>query len=230
MEFPAVLKEFLKTKPLGRGGRKWEIPLAHQNRTIAIASDFRVDGAKSPEIPQKEEVLDPEIAARNRKSLAAFHRTLKSQCSIAFSCLRNRAISGVRDGHRNRKNRCNFGSKMGNSRKWLGEGAKGVLDPGGKGLPRVSCTFRNLFCTGATQFCTNARGFPLPRPERPSAPSRKLFWEFPIFAWFAILGEARLTPSLFKLLKVGCVIAQAFFCHGASAISLKSKAVQRNLA
>ena len=70
--------------------------LAHQNRTIAIASDFRVDGAKSPEIPQKEGVLDSEIAA-------TFHRTLKSQCSIAFYCLRNRAISGVRDGHHNRK-------------------------------------------------------------------------------------------------------------------------------
>ena len=77
--------------------------LAHQNRTIAIASDFRVDGAKSPEIPQKEGVLGSEIAARNRKSLATFHRTLKSQCRIAFSSLGNRAISGVRDGHRNRK-------------------------------------------------------------------------------------------------------------------------------
>ena len=81
--------------------RSWV--LAHQNRTIAIASDFRVDGAKSPEFPQKEGVLGSDIAARNRKSLATFHRTLKSQCSIAFSCLRNRAISGVRDGHRNRK-------------------------------------------------------------------------------------------------------------------------------
>ena len=77
--------------------------LAHQNRTIAIASDFRVDGAKSPEIPQKERVLGSEIAARNRRSLATFHRTLKSQCIIAVSCLGNRAISGVRDGHRNRK-------------------------------------------------------------------------------------------------------------------------------
>ena len=43
--------------------------LAHQNRTIAIASDFRVDGAKSPEIPQQEGVLgdqksQPEIADR----------------------------------------------------------------------------------------------------------------------------------------------------------------------
>ena len=64
--------------------------LAHQNRTIAIASDFRVDGAKSPEIAQKEGVLGSEIAARNRKSLATFHRTLKSQCSIAFSYLGNR--------------------------------------------------------------------------------------------------------------------------------------------
>ena len=77
--------------------------LAHQNRTIAIASDFRVDGAKSPEIPQQEGALGSEIAARNRRSLATFHRTLKSQCIIAVSCFGNRAISGVRDGHRNRK-------------------------------------------------------------------------------------------------------------------------------
>ena len=41
--------------------------LAHQNRTIALASDLRVDGAKSPEIPQKERVSGSEIAARNRK-------------------------------------------------------------------------------------------------------------------------------------------------------------------
>ena len=41
--------------------------IAHHNRTIAIASDFRVDGAKSPEIPQKEGVLGLEIAARNRR-------------------------------------------------------------------------------------------------------------------------------------------------------------------
>ena len=65
-----------------------EMSLAHQNRTIAIASDFCVDGAKSPEIPQKEGVS--EIAAPNRKSLAAFHRTLKPQCGIALSCLGNR--------------------------------------------------------------------------------------------------------------------------------------------
>ena len=64
--------------------------LAHQNRTITIASDFRVDGAKSPEILQKEGVSGSEIAARNRKSLATFHRTLKSQCGIAFFCLGNR--------------------------------------------------------------------------------------------------------------------------------------------
>ena len=63
---------------------------AHQNHRVAIASDFRVDGAQSPEIPQKEEVLGSEIAARNRKSLVTFYRTFKWQCSIALSCLGNR--------------------------------------------------------------------------------------------------------------------------------------------
>ena len=78
----------------------WTPPrLAHQNRTIASASDFRVDGAKSPEISQKEGVWGSEIAARNRRSLATVHRTLKSQCKVSEIA----AISGVRDGHRNRK-------------------------------------------------------------------------------------------------------------------------------
>ena len=89
------------------------LDLAHQNRTIAIASDFHVDGAQSPVFPQKEGVLGSEIAARNRRSLATFHRTLKSQCIIAVSCFGNRAISGVRDGQiaiTNRKNRCDFGA------------------------------------------------------------------------------------------------------------------------
>ena len=31
-----------------------EATTAHQNRTIAISSDFRVDGTTSPEIPQKD--------------------------------------------------------------------------------------------------------------------------------------------------------------------------------
>ena len=68
----------------------WPTQSQHQNRTIAIASDLRVDGAKSPEILQKEGVLGSDIAARNRKSLATFQRTLKLQCSIALSCLGNR--------------------------------------------------------------------------------------------------------------------------------------------
>ena len=76
--------------------------LAHQNRTTAIASDFRVDRAESQEILQKEGVPGSKIAARNRKSLATFHRTLNSQCSTALS-RKSLAISGVRDGHRNRK-------------------------------------------------------------------------------------------------------------------------------
>ena len=42
--------------------------LAHQNRTIAIASAFRVDGIKLPEIPQKERVSGSEIASLNRNA------------------------------------------------------------------------------------------------------------------------------------------------------------------
>ena len=52
------------------------------------------------------------------------------------------------------------GSTIGNSRQWLREGAKGLLDPGSR-LPRVSCSFRSLFCTAASPFCTIARGFSL---------------------------------------------------------------------
>ena len=65
--------------------------------------------------------------------------------------------------------------------KWLGEGAKGVLDPGSKGLPRVFCTTKTLFCTGATLFCTNARGLWRPCPKGPFAPSPNHFWEFSTF-------------------------------------------------
>ena len=79
-------------------------PLAHQNRTIAIASDFRVDGAKSPEIPQKEGVLGSEIAAQNRTSLATFSIAPLNRNAALLSLFSEiAAISGVRDGHRNRR-------------------------------------------------------------------------------------------------------------------------------
>ena len=74
--------------------------LAHQNRTIAIASDSRVDGAKSSEILQKEGVLDSDIADRNRKSLVTFHRTLSRNAALLSLISEIAAISGVRDGHR----------------------------------------------------------------------------------------------------------------------------------
>ena len=50
---------------------------------------------------------------------------------------------------------CYRGPKRQKCPKWLGEGAKGALDPGSKGLPRVCCTTQTLFCTGATLFCTS---------------------------------------------------------------------------
>ena len=77
--------------------------LAHQNRRIAIASGFRVDRAKSPDIPQKEE-----FRARNRNSKSQIASDFPSHPYIAMQhCFllswKSLAISGVRDGHRNRK-------------------------------------------------------------------------------------------------------------------------------
>ena len=57
----------------------------------------------------------------------------------------------------------------------VGEGAKGLLDPGSKGLREVFCTTQNCFCTGAKW------GFVLPGSKRPFAPSPKHFWEFSLF-------------------------------------------------
>ena len=77
--------------------------LSAPNRTIAIASAFRVDGATSPEIPQKEEVWvqksQPEIANRQRLSIAPLNRNAALLSLVSEIA----TISGVRDGHRNRK-------------------------------------------------------------------------------------------------------------------------------
>ena len=61
--------------------------------SLPIARDLMLP-AKSPE----RTATGRELAARHRKSQAIFHRALKSQCVIAWPCLRHNAISGVR-GH-----------------------------------------------------------------------------------------------------------------------------------
>ena len=75
-----------------------------------MASDFRVDGAKSPEIPQKEGVLGSEIAARNRKSLATFHRTLNRNAALLSLVSESARFPGSAMGIAiaNRKNCCDF--------------------------------------------------------------------------------------------------------------------------
>ena len=84
--------------------------LAHQNRTIAIASDFRVDEAKSPEIPQNEgfwaQKLQLEIANRQRLSIAPLDRnatlfSLVSEIARFLGSAMGIAIA-------NRKSRCDF--------------------------------------------------------------------------------------------------------------------------
>ena len=95
------LKRFPREEVGGKPRKGTPPTLAHQNRTIAIASDF--DGAKSPEIPQKEGVSGSEIAARNRKSLAIFHRTLNRNAALLSLLSEIAAMSGACDGHRNPK-------------------------------------------------------------------------------------------------------------------------------
>ena len=91
---------------------RYHLNLAHQNRAIAIASDFRVDGAKSPEIPQQEGVLGSEIAALNRRSLATFHRTLNRNGSLLSLVSEVARFLGSTMGIAiaNRKNCCDCGA------------------------------------------------------------------------------------------------------------------------
>ena len=105
------LKASSRTKPLYtslRGNRRRLQGLAHQNRTIAIASDLRVDGAKSSKIPQKEEVSGSEIANRQRLSIAPLNRNaaLLSLVSEIASDLGSAMGIAIAD----RKNRCDFGA------------------------------------------------------------------------------------------------------------------------
>ena len=56
--------------------------LAHQNRTIAIAGDFRVDGAKSPEILQKEGVSSGAEKGVITKGVFSLEKSLESLKSL----------------------------------------------------------------------------------------------------------------------------------------------------
>ena len=62
-----------------------------------------------------------------------------------------------------------------NRPKWLGEGAKGLLGQGSKSLKKGSCTTKTLFCTGATQHFTGAKGIWPDCTQRPFAPSPNHF-------------------------------------------------------
>ena len=69
---------------------------AHQNRAIAIASDVRVDGAKSPDISQKEGGFG---LGNQRLSITTLNRNASLLCLVSGIA----SDSGVRNGHRNCK-------------------------------------------------------------------------------------------------------------------------------
>ena len=77
--------------PLDGSQISWEIiGFRWITQSLAISALTEPNRQKSC---RKKRFLGSDIAARNRRSLATFHRTLKSQCcqcSIAFSCLGDR--------------------------------------------------------------------------------------------------------------------------------------------
>ena len=81
--------------------------------------------------------------------------------------------------------------------KWLGEGAKGILDPRHKGLPRVSCAMGNPVLHRCKPRLHQCKRLLLPRFKRPFAPSPNHFRGFSCFRplsqalWFAILAAPR---------------------------------------
>ena len=92
--FPWALK--FSNRPYSNSRQKCvqDKPLPIERTKIAQSQSLTTGSALTEPNRQKsrrkKRFSDLEIAARNRKSLATFHRTLKSQCSIAFSCLGNR--------------------------------------------------------------------------------------------------------------------------------------------
>ena len=96
--------------------------LEHQNRRIAIASDFRVDGARSPEIPQKEGVLGSDIAAPKSQITSDFpsHPQIAMQHCFLLSRKSLRFLgSAMGTASANRKNHCDFGALCKSGRKWV---------------------------------------------------------------------------------------------------------------
>ena len=66
--------------------------------------------------------------------------------------------------------------KWRNSQKWVGEEAKGILDPESKGesllhIRTVFCTSATPFCTSAIPLCTSARRSRSLGPKDPFGPS-----------------------------------------------------------
>ena len=65
--------------------------------------------------------------------------------------------------------------------KAVKRGVRKVFGPTEQRSPKNLLHHPNPFCTGTSPVCTSTRGFLLPQPKRPLAPSTGHSWEFPIF-------------------------------------------------
>ena len=101
-------------------------------------------------------------------------------------------------------------ARKGKVSKRLGVSAKGRLNLESKGLPRVFATNQNLFCTGATSFCTSARGILLAGSKRPVAPSPNHFLEFPFLRQFP---RSVASQRWFVYVYIHTYIYISFFTH-----------------
>ena len=84
--------------------------------------------------------------------------------------------------------------KRENSQKCLGEGAKGLLDPGSKGLRKVFCTTQNPFCTGAKEALGGAKDFS--ETFAPKSPKDLLHPPLSTFGNFSLFGVNFPGPQL----------------------------------
>ena len=75
-------------------------------------------------------------------------------------------------------------------------GCKSSFGRGCKGLLRVCCTMKDLFCTDPTIICTSAKGFSLSWPKRPSAQSPNHFQEYPNIVTTGLSREPRTSFTL----------------------------------
>ena len=108
------------------------------------------------------------------------------------------------------------GSKIGNSRKWLWEGAKGLLEP--ESEKPLSLMQNSFGCTGTRQVSEGAR---VGKSQRVKNAKGKNFWElrgrkkssqkiFQKISQISLLLEFKVFPDIFEIFAEDCFLLRSF--------------------